>query len=513
MKVIAMLVMLVGLLAVAVPLSAAQPTVATRSGLVEGRREAGLDIFRGLPFAAPPTGALRWRAPQPVATWQGTRNAHAFGDACMQAPGASLANGGDPGRLSEDCLTLNVWTPQAGASGKRPVMVWIHGGALVFGAGSLAVYDGSALARRGAVVVTINYRLGALGFFSHPAIDGQPARGPVNYGLLDQIAALRWVRDNIAAFGGDPGNVTVFGESAGAQSVLALYASPLAPGLFHKGIAQSPYGVPSHTRAKARTVGIGIAEALGLPGAAATAAQLRAVPAERFGRIEDRALSLAPGFIVGDEALPQPILETFQRQRQARLPLIVGSNSDESTVAVGFGLDPAALVARLRAGKVLLKKLYPDVTDEAQLGRETIRDAVFTAFARRIAYLHARIAPTWRYYFSHVQRNLQGKVPGVAHGAEIPFVMGTGADCGCLKIAFNDADRAYARMVGDYWYAFASTGEPAASGAPVWNQDGARGARTMEFGDSAAMRNDFMKKRLNVFIGTLKTLDALTARE
>ncbi len=179
-------------------------------------------------------------------------------------------------------------------------------------------------------------------------------------------------------------------------------------------------------------------------------------------------------------------------------------------MAVAFGLDPAALVARLRGGKVLLKQLYPGVVDEARLGRETIRDAVFTAFARRIAHLHSQSAPTWHYYFSHVQEELQGEAPGVVHGAEIPFVMGTGADCDCLQAAFEDADIAYARMVGDYWHAFASSGRPSAAGAPVWDQDGARKARTMEFGDSASMRNDFMKRRLNVFIGTLKTLDALS---
>ena len=492
------------------------PTASTRSGLIEGRQIRGLDVFRGIPFAAPPIDDLRWREPQAVAAWTGARKADAYAASCMQKPGIPESAGGTAGRLSEDCLYLNVWAPKTDAAktdaaGKRPVMVWIHGGALVFGSGNVALYDGSALAQRGAVVVTINYRMGALGFFSHPAIDGSDPSSPVNYGLLDQIAALRWVRDNIAAFGGDPGNVTIFGESAGAQSVLALYASPLAQGLFHKGIAQSPYGIPSHPRAKAREVSVQVASAVGLGGASATAAQLRAVPAERFFQFGEKAPTLAPGFIVGDAALPRPILDTFQNHRQARLPLIIGSNSDEATVAVAFGVDPAKVVEKLRAAKFLLKKLYPDAADDAQLGRETVRDAVFTAFARRIAYLHSQSAPTWRYYFSHVQQDLRGKVPGVGHGNEIPFVMGT-ADCGCLLVPFTAADRAYSRQVGDYWYAFALSGKPRAGNAPAWTQDSVRNARTLEFGDRTVLRNDFMKARLNAFIAVLKTADIFLGR-
>lgn len=492
--------------------SSSPPVVATGSGRLEGRKEKGLEVFRGVPFAAPPLGSLRWREPQAVVAWGGVRKADAYAASCMQKPGIPVSAGGTDGSLSEDCLYLNVWTPASGTTGRRPVMVWIHGGALVFGSGNVALYDGAALAQRGAVVVTINYRMGALGFFSHPAIDGRGPSSPVNYGLLDQIAALRWVRENIAAFGGDPGNVTIFGESAGAQSVLALYASPLAKGLFHKGIAQSPYGIPSHTRAKAREVSEQVATAVGLAGASATAAQLRAVPAASFFQLGEKGPTLAPGFIVGDQALPRPILETFQQGKQARAPLIIGNNSDEATVATAFGMDPAKLVEKLRAAKFLLKKFYPGVADDAQLGREAVRDLVFTAFARRIAYLHSQSTPTWRYYFSHVQQGLQGKVPGVGHGGEIPFVMGTGADCACLVVPFTAADRRFSRQVGDYWFAFARSGRPDPANAPVWTQDGVREARTLEFGEETTLRKDFMKARLNAFIAILKTTGALTAR-
>ena len=498
---------------VAAEASASAPTASTRQGVVEGRKESGLDVFLGIPFAAPPVGGLRWREPQPVAPWTRTRKADAYAASCMQKPGIPVSAGGTAGALSEDCLYLNVWTPRAGAGAKRPVMVWIHGGALVYGSGNVALYDGSAYARRGAVVVTINYRMGALGFFSHPAIDGRDPSAAANYGLFDQIAALRWVRDNIAAFGGDPGNVTIFGESAGAQSVLALYASPRAQGLFHRGIAQSPYAIPSHTRARAREVSVQVASAVGLGGAGATAAQLRAVPAASFFAFGDTGPTLAPSFIIGDAALPQPILDTFRRRKQARLPLVIGSNSDEATVAAAFGVDPAKLVERLRAGKYLLKALYPGIADDAQLGRETVRDVVFTAYARNIAYLHSRTAPVWRYYFSHVQQGQQGKVPGVAHGGEIPFVMDTSNDCGCLVMPFTGADRDFARQVGDYWYAFALSGDPGVAGAPAWAQDSARKAQLLEFGGvtegQIVPRKDFMNARLNAFMITTKVANAL----
>jgi len=494
--------------------SAASPVVVTTSGKVAGIRAGSLAAFKGLPYAAPPVGALRWREPKPVAAWKGVRKADAFGPACMQAPGAAeLAGAGAPGPLSEDCLTLNIWTPGPQASARRPVMVWIHGGALVFGSGRQQAYDGGALAARGVVVVTLNYRMGALGFFDHPALAGQ-AGGVVNYGLLDQVAALQWVRDNIAGFGGDPGNVTVFGESAGAQSVLALFASPKARGLFHRGIAQSPYGIPSHTREKARTVSINVASAVGLDGARATAAQLRAVPARRFGAtFKGEDLTLAPGFVAGDAVLPQTILQAFQQGRQAKLPLIVGNNSDEATVATAFGLDPAQIVQRLGAGKILLKPLYPGVTDNAQLGREVVRDLVFTAFARRIAYLHSQSAPTWRYYFSHVQTGLRPPPPGVGHGGEIVYVMGTGESCNCMPARFSDADRALSGMVGDYWTSFARTGVPSAKGAAAWPRDGARRPQVMEFSRTPTLRANFMRTRLNVMIGALNGIGGYLQRK
>ncbi len=485
-----------------------EAVVSTASGAIEGRSEAGVVSFKGVPYAAAPIGELRWRDPQPALPWQGTRKAQAVGNACIQKRGLSLEGGGDPGVLSEDCLYLNVWTPSTPSAARLPVMVWIHGGALIFGAGGLPIYDGAAMARRGAVVVTINYRLGALGFFSHPGLSNGNSKGSVNFGLLDQVAALKWVQQNIAAFGGDPGNVTVFGQSAGAQSVLALYASPLAKGLFAKGIAQSPYGLPSHNLAKAEATGIKVATALGLNGANASAAELRGVASDAFEKLDGPDLSLAPGFVTGDRALPTPILKVFQQGAQAPLPLIIGSNSDDGSVALAFGIQPAALVQRLGAARIFVKSLYPRGIGDEQLGRETVRDLVFTTFSKRIAYLHSSKAPTWRYYFSHVPGELRGRQPGAPHGGEVAFVLGTGELCQCTGASsFSDADRAVSRQLGDRWFEFARAGEPVQRGGPAWPKDGRQASGVMQFSDSAQVRPDFMKTRLNTFIGALNVAD------
>ncbi len=488
------------------------PVVKIQSGELEGVQENGLFVFKGIPYAAPPVGELRWQAPQPSAAWEGVRKADAFSDACVQPESSSYEEAGGIGPTSEDCLYLNVWTPNPDPSAKLPVMVWIHGGALVIGSGSRPLYDGAPLAERGAVVVTLNYRLGPLGFFSHPALDKEYPDGPVNFGLLDEIAALKWVKANITAFGGDSDNVMIFGESAGGQSVLALFASPLARGLFHKGVAQSAYGIPSHPRAQAQQTSIRVVEALGLPGADATLEELRAVPAESFGELRDKQLTLAPSFIFGDAAMPEPILNVFQKGKQAAVPLIIGSNSDEATVAEAFGIDPASLIKELGAASIALKPLYPGVTDDSQLGSELIRDLIFTAFARRISDLHSRLAPSWRYYFSYVPVNRRAREPGVPHGGEIVFVMDTGSYAAPYKEILTDADREMARRVSSYWFEFARSGKPDPAGEPEWLQNDTTHDQTLEFGETIAMQENLMRGRLQVFTGLLNILGRLLRR-
>ena len=478
----------------------AAPLVDTESGRVAGTQTQEIAVFRGLPYAAPPVGALRWRAPQPAAAWSDTRDASKLGNACPQKRGLSLEGGGDPGTLDEDCLNLNVFTPRAESGARLPVMVWLHGGALIFGAGGLPLYDGVALSRQGVVVVTVNYRLGPLGFFVHPAIERETPGGAVNFGLLDQIAALQWVRRNIAAFGGDPGNVTLFGQSAGAQSVLALMSSPLSRELMQRAVVQSAYGLPARPRAKARETGVRVASAVGLSGADASAAQLRAVPAERLAALEGNDLSLAPGFIVGDPVVPVAPVEAFRAGTQARIPLLIGSNSDEASVALAFGIQPAQLIKKLGVGGVLVRPLYRDAPDDAELGRQVVRDAIFTAFARRVAVLHAAKAPVWRYYFSRVPDGLRGKQPGVPHGGEVAPVFGTADLCGCTGATPTDGDRAAAQAVAARWVSFARDGQPDVPGLPAWPADTKFKSVLLEFGDQQVVRPAFMRHRLNAFI-------------
>lgn len=484
----------------------AAPVVDTASGRVAGTQSQEIAVFRGVPYAAPPVGALRWRAPQPTALWPDTRDATKAGNACPQKRGLSLEGGGDPGTLNEDCLNLNVFTPRAERTARLPVMVWLHGGALIFGAGGLPLYDGAALARQGVVVVTVNYRLGPLGFFVHPAIEREAPGGAVNFGLLDQIAALQWVRRNIAAFGGDPGNVTIFGQSAGAQSVLVLMSSPLSRELMQRAVMQSAYGMPARPREKARETGVRVANALGLPGAEASAAQLRSVPAERVAALEGNDLSLAPSFIVGDPVVPIAPIEVFRAGKQARIPLIIGSNSDETSVALAFGIQPAMLIKKLGVAGILLRPLYRDVKGDAELGRQVVRDAIFTTFARRIAVLHSAKAPVWRYYFDRVPDDMRGKQVGVPHGGEVASVFGTADLCACTGTAPTNGDRAAALAVAARWVNFARNGRPDVPGLPIWPEDTKSKNVLLEFGDKQVVRPAFMRQRLNAFIATSNLL-------
>lgn len=489
-------------------------TVKTQTGIVEGVAERGVFAFKGIPYAAPPVGALRWREPRPAPIWTDVRKAKTYGAACIQTSevGGDVSLG-DPGPLSEDCLFLNVWTPKLEASAKLPVMVWIHGGAFVIGTGGLSITDGGPLAQKGAVVVALNYRLGQLGFFAHPALEKENPGGPANFGLLDQIAALKWVKQNIADFGGDPTNVTIFGESAGGKSVLALFASPLTRGLFQKGIAQSSYVFSDMTRAKALTMGSKVSDALGLKGKNATVAQLRAVSAEKFGQLKGKGLSSSPVAIIGDKVLPRSIEDIFAAGKEAPLPLIVGNTSNDASVAAAFGVNPAELLKKVGAAGLLVKVLYPGITDDNERARQVTRDLIFTMPVRWIADRHSKLAPTWRYYFDYTAVKLRSKFPdGVPHGGEILFVMNTGDLYEPTKDIFTDEDRRFSQLVSDYWFEFARSGAPAAGGGPAWPNDRNRMDKTMVFSESTKVEDNFMKPRLNVLIGLTKIVDKLLDR-
>jgi para-nitrobenzyl esterase len=505
--------------------------VQTDRGRVEGVTRDGITTFRGIPYAAPPVEHRRWRAPEPAAAWSGVRPAVAFGPACPQPTLASLDGAEPVGDTREDCLYLNVWT--AGPAGGKPVMVWLHGGGFRIGDGASSLYDGAPLARDGVVVVTVNYRLGALGFFAHPALEREYPEGPVNFGLLDQIAALAWVQRNIDAFGGDPGNVTIFGQSSGAISVLALYASPLAAGLFHRGIAQSPYALPEHSRGEAVAIGFDIANrGFGL-GKHPSLNQLLAVPAAAFERSytregRDPMPSLAPVLATGDAAVPRGIRDAFAAGVQHAVPLVIGSTSDEASVLGAFGLDAQALLPQLgaaagREAVVALKGLYAedpelhipaDLESPRRFGGLVLRDLLFTMQARWIATQHSKRATARRYYFSYVPELTRADHPhGAPHGGEVVFPFNTGNLALATGGRFTARDREMADVVARYWSSFARTGTPL--GPIEWPIHQLNGLlvtdRILKLGEAIAVQSNFRRTRLELFANRYADFEAVLA--
>jgi para-nitrobenzyl esterase len=451
---------------------AANPTVTVESGGLAGAREGTVEVFEGIPYAAPPVGALRWEPPARPASWTGTREASTFGPACPQWRSRTTAALSSDRRQSEDCLYLNVWT--FAAARKAPVMVWIHGGGFRSGSGSRRFYDGGGFARDGVILVTINYRLGVLGFFAHPALTAAAAPGaPLgNYGILDQIAALRWVKRNIAAFGGDPHNVTVFGESAGGRSVLTLLALPAAKGLFSKAIVESGEGWERQkTLAEEERIGVALASSLGLA-ASATPQQLRALP---FERLLDAQASLARIVPFDDGRLIRvSMAQAFAAGRELHVPLIIGSNSYEASLMSSFHVSPAEEAARVPRSA---RPLYPGA--EAEVGRAFFGDSVMGAPARWFASRASAAAPSYLYYFSYVPTARRGTVAGAGHGAEIPFVFGNWT--ANYERAASAEDRAMETLMHGCWVSFARTGRPACAD-DAWPAYRPKADQLMEFG-------------------------------
>lgn len=491
------------------------PHVVTDTGIVAGDWENGIASFRGIPFAAPPVGELRWRPPQPPEKWHGIKQTNRWGQSSWQNRDYCMAvGGGDPGVFSEDCLYLNVWTSVLGVEEKKPVMVWIHGGGYTIGSGGLSPYIGGPLASRGVVLVTLNYRLGHLGFFAHPALDQEYPPGEVvnNFALLDQVAALKWVQNNIAAFGGDANNVTIFGESSGARSVLSLYSSPCAKGLFHKGIVQSAYTLPDTSRTIALRRGNALARHFGMEHP--TAEQLRALPADSFWPLNGK-LSVAPVPIAGDSVLPEPMIAVFAAGKQHPLPLIIGSNSDEASVLSYFDVNVEGVVKRVKKehplGLRLIKCLYPGVKNDKELGRQISRDMAFTTMGY-LAMLgqYKAGAPGWRYYFDYVSENARRQCPnGTWHGSEIPYVMNNMHLIDKTQVVggdFTPQDKAFAEKVSEYWLNFArhvvgnSTHIDGDIHWPAWRP---RRDRTLRFGNRGfaelKLEQRFMRMRLKLF--------------
>ncbi|MBI1406976.1 MAG: carboxylesterase family protein [Caulobacter sp.] len=460
------------------------PVVEAPAGAVRGEAGEGVDVYRGIPYAAPPTGRNRWRPPAPAPAWRGVRDATRFGPACVQPPsrpGGVYAE--DLGAVSEDCLSLNIWTPE-NASG-APVMVWIHGGSLVAGASRSSLYDGQALARRGIVVVTINYRLGVLGYLAHPDLSAESPDGVSgNYGLLDQIAALRWVRDNIAAFGGNPGNVTIAGESAGGLSVMYLMAAPPARGLFHKAIAESAYMISTPElktarfgQAPAEAVGEQLASKLGVRGLA----RLRAMePFELTWKAA--AAGFAPFGTVDGKVLPRQLVEVFDAGEQAPVPLLAGFNSGEIRtlrfLAPPPPGSPEAYVASIRqrygplADEFL--RLYP-ASDMGESILASTRDGIYGWTAERLVRRQTRLGqPAFLYLFDHGYPAADSAGLHAFHASEIPYVFGVidRTPAAWPKSPATPQEARLSSDMTDYWAAFVRDGAPGGEGASAWRPYG-----------------------------------------
>ncbi|GHG94003.1 carboxylesterase family protein [Comamonas sp. JC664] len=458
--------------------------VKIKEGTVKGTIEEGIATFRGIPYAEPPVGKLRWSPPvRKKSLGDATFEAFAYGASPLQSrQGCIEGGGGDPGVMSEDCLFLNVWTPSLDETANKPVVVWLYGGAFVVGTGSVPPYNGIPMAQRDVVLVTFNYRVGHLGFFAHPLLnqaDGAP-QAHANFGLMDQLMVLEWVQDNIAKFGGNPGNVTLVGESAGAKSVLAHFSSPLHAGrtLFHRGIAQSVYVLGEKPLSKAQANGVQFTQDLvtaGLLKEGFTLEELRKVPGDEFWRHSPGTFN-APSPIVGDAVLPKSLRATFETHQQKQLPLIMGSTSNDASVAKAFGMTTDVIINLLKDRKLYdaVKLVYSGVEGDEELARRVVLDFVFAITPKYFGDLHSKkdggSNKMWRYEFAYVPDALASQQPqGVPHGSDVPYFLGTCERCPPTAEAFNDADRAFAGKVLDYVVSFASAGEPkSAVGGVAW---------------------------------------------
>jgi para-nitrobenzyl esterase len=503
MKRIGLLLLLSGVLfVVASPSAMISDQVRIDTGAlagVVGATQPMVRVFKGIPYAAPPLGENRWRAPQPAAKWDGVRNADAFGAPCAAgAPSGGRGGGGrgargdapgqppaaaapprEPAR-SEDCLYLNVWTSATSANDKRPVMLWIYGGGFTGGSGGMTWYDGENLAAKGPVIVTINYRLGSLGFFAHPDLAkeaGHPGSG--NYGMMDAIAALQWVKRNIAAFGGDPNKVTVAGESAGAIMVGALVGSPQAKGLFTRAIAESG-GWMGLTMARMRAsadaeaAGAKAVDALGVK----TMAELRARPLDQLTGLA------SAGLVVDGYVIPEDTSLTFQAGKQNAVDVLTGSNKDEANFGIcgqnaslagrgGAGMTVAAFKSGAdrkfgeMAGDYL--KLYSATSDDEarHAAHEACADEITWNMRQWAAAQEKKGKNSYTYFFSHIQTvNGQPSPAGATHTAEISFAWNNPK--GQATQTWNDADIKLADQMSSYWVNFIAKGDPNGNGLAKW---------------------------------------------
>ncbi len=516
-----MRVVLIALLATCV-FAAEPPAVSVTGGRIRGGGlEKGGAVFKGIPFAQAPVGDLRWREPAPLKSWAGVRETTSFGAACAQNAGGRMQ-----ASSSEDCLFLNVWTPEWPPSGRRAVMVWFHGGGNYAGTASGNNFDGESLARRGVVLVTANYRLSVFGFFAHPELTGESAHhASGNYGLMDQIAALKWVRDNIAKFGGDPENVTIFGQSAGAVDVNVLMASPQAKGLFQKVIAESGTVTRVPDDATMRMTGLGAvmapragdtysdALALGeaerageklLPGALK---DLRAKPAEELlkATAAPRAsIGPANGIIVDGWIFPKPPAEVFAKGQEFRVPLLIGNNSRERTPQITADELAGAIQAMYGPltprGTALYNFTAPADPLYGSAGAPWVVDTMYRCPVVVQLVWHAAAGnPGYEYQFDRAAPGREAT--GATHGAEVGYVFGN------LGANYAAADREISSAMQQYWTNFAKTGDPNGPGLPKWPKFDAASRGYIEFTDRGPEAREGLRRAYcDLYVENIKRL-------
>ena len=509
------LVLLAGISVLVAQSSTAAKVVSTDTGSLSGQTDAyGITAYLGIPYAAPPVGPLRWQPPQSAKPWTGVRAADKFGDSCMQIKQGMRLPWTEAfmtqNDISEDCLFLNVWTPAAGTSEKLPVMIWIHGGGNSEGSSAVTSYNGKNLARKGVVVVTINYRLGPLGFLAYPGLTAESSHhSSGNYGLLDQIAALKWVHQNIAAFGGDADNVTVFGQSAGAGDTTILMASPLAQGLFAHAITESGSGrrvtpLRHMPLAEAEQKGEKYAALMG----ARSLAELRALPVTDFAK-------LAPGGSLSSLGFG-PNLDNWvitEKVPEHEVPLINGMNSDDLGIGIDYGNGQVPTPTTMESYNAQMKqicgtevatclKLYPAQNDEeagtALLTALRDRDRVGVDLW---SIDQAKLGPLYSYYFDHPEPWPQYPQFGAFHTSEVPYVFDT---LYAVNHPFTDVDQSISDQISSYWTNFAKNGNPNGMGLVHWPEYKAGSESLMELGSrmgpmpaaSSPDRYDFWKSHL-----------------
>lgn len=487
------------------------PVVQTDHGRLAGVHQDGAVAFLGIPFAAPPVGELRWRAPQPAKAWAGIRSAAEFGNSCFQAinPRGFLAWSHEfvaSNKASEDCLTLNVWTQDTKPAKPRAVLVWIYGGGFSQGSSQVAVYDGRHLASKGIVVVSVNYRVGALGFMAHPELSREAGTSG-NYGLLDVIQSLKWVQANISQFGGDPSKVTIAGQSAGAALVHDLIGSPLAKGLFRGAIAESGSGlnISMLPREAAEKNGVDLMRAAGV----SSIAELRALGPEAIdkaasaGASPGRGIRFAP--IIDGVVLPRSLDDAMASRAINDTPILTGLTANESSTGATYGkLDAAALKADVStrygalADALLANYDFGSAAAVVSSQKELLRDQ---GLAATTLWGHRRLGvsqhPLYVYLFDHPLPGPQSSQYEAFHSAEIPYVFGTLDKAPERNI--TDVDRRLSELVMSYWINFVNTGDPNGQGLPEWPAFSLQDRQLLQLGPEPKVRASLPEGKLKIF--------------